>query len=656
MGREQWIYNQPYRLPGKPVTAENKMKKRNILLNAAIILLLATITSCGPGPLIGPTFTPTFTLTPTNSLTPTPTLTQTPTPDPYQMRSTNFANLTDLNRAEIYAWPIPSVQQLSIDTTNVHSGGKSIKDSGRVDNNHILQTVFYIHGLTGRNTIDLADKMLSIEMYVPSGSPLSYLSFELVDSENNSICVRANIHPQKGRWYTYEADTKMDIALGSWQYFDWLHSSGISSTADAINLLNNVQIIKVNGQNDSSLNEGGDTYFLIDRLGWAPSGALPAYNPSVDSLRKYAEARNLPVGAFIESSGSSDPQYLRTFLGEFDLGSTQAIYWPTTEPARYPLGRMGDNFDAAVQVPADVFLENVAGRLGSPLIRYAIQDIPGWLTAKSYMDAQTILENYVRAQVSYHKGKTKIWYVFNELLRNDIGYDPLYTGLGLKNRNDCPQTWDNNCSPFSNSPSDVTQIESAFRAAREADPDALLFLNDYGVEMGTQRADAYYNLIATLVHDHTPIDGVGLETHLMIDKDGQVLDVGSPMAFNPTDGLTGVAKDVERYEALGLKVVFSEVDVPIWTADVDSTPAGQQRLARRLQLQAEVYRSLMHIALTHSNVVAFVFQEWADQYSWVDYTWSGITYCQGYGDLGIFDVDYQPKPAYDALLDELKTP
>ena len=331
-----------------------------------------------------------------------------------------------------------------------------------------------------------------------------------------------------------------------------------------------------------------------------------------------------------------------------------AIYWPTSEPA-------SDNFDAAVQVPADVLLENIAGRLGSPLIRYALQDIPDWLPAKSYSDAQTILKNYVGAQVSYHKGKTKIWYVFNELLRYDLGYFP-YTGFGLKDRNQpSPHTWSNNYSPFSNSESDVTQIEAAFSVAREADPGALLFLNDGGVEeMGNPRnptrADAYYKLAAKLVSDGTPIDGVGLQAHFMIDKDGRVVYNGSniSLVFNSTDGLTGVAKNVERFEALGLKVAFTEVDVSIWTADIDSTPVGQSNLAKRLQLQAEVYRSLMSISLTHSNVEAFIFQGWADQYSWVNSTLAGTTWCKGYGDLGIFDVNYQPKPAYAAVLDALK--
>ncbi len=624
---------------------KTNFSRRDFLKMSMLGLGATYLAACGRLVPPSPTALPTLPVIPTDTFTPQPTATA--TPDPYQAWSTNFANLTDLAGAEIQEWS--GNGQLSIDTTNVQSGGKSIKDSGTVNDQHSLQTVFKINGLIGRDTVDLADKTLSIEMYVPSGSSQSYLSIELDDSANNAIIVRANIHTQKGQWYTYEADTNQAIALGSWQYFDWLHSPAISSTADAINLLNHVQIIKVNGQNNSSLNAGGDTFFLIDRLGWEPSGVLPAYDPSVDSLRKYAQARNLPVGSYIESDGLSDPQYMRIFLEEFDLGSIFSIYWPATEPA-------GDNFDAAVQVPADAFLENVAGRLGSPLIRYALQDIPGWLPAKSYTDAQTILDNYIGAQVSCHKGKTKIWYVFSELLWSGIGYTP-YTGLGLKDRNQPqPQTWYNNYSPFSNSPSDVTQIESAFRVARAADPDALLFLNEYSVEIGAARADAYYNLVAKMVQDGTPIDGVGLETHLSINRDDQVIDQGSPMvmAFNSTDGLTGVAKTVERFQALGLKVAFSEVDVSIWTADTDSTPAGQQRLAKRLQLQAGVIRSLMQIALNHSNVVAFVFQDWADQYSWIDYSSDGIKYYQGYGDLGIFDMDYQPKPAYTAILDALK--
>ena len=264
----------------RTIEMKTKFSRRDFLKLSLVGLGSAYLAACGQVLPPAPTSSATPPAIPTNiipTFTPTPTLTQTPTPDPYQAWSTNFANLTDLAGEEIQEWS--GNGQLSIDTTNVHSGGKSIKDSGTVNDQHMLQPVFKIHGLIGRDTVDLANKTLSVEMYVPSGSPLSYLSIELDDSANNAIIVRANIHTQKGQWYTYETDTQMDIALSSWQYFDWMHSPAISSTADAINLLNHVQIIKVNGQNDGSLNKGGDTYFLIDRLGWVPSGALPAYDP-----------------------------------------------------------------------------------------------------------------------------------------------------------------------------------------------------------------------------------------------------------------------------------------------------------------------------------------------------------------------------------------
>ncbi len=62
----------------------------------------------------------------------------------------------------------------------------------------------------------------------------------------------------------------------------------------------------------------------------------------------------------------------------------------------------------------------------------------------------------------------------------------------------------------------------------------------------------------------------------------------------------------------------------------------------------------MHIALTHPNVVAFNFFDWADEYSWTDP--EGYLHPAGFGnDLGLFDLLYQKKPSYEAVLDELRT-
>lgn len=605
-----------------PIPSKKTMKpaKRTVAARRAI-MLLASMSMCG-------TFV-------SNAFA-------APGPNPNQSWSTNFASLSNLAEAGILA-PI-SGTQLSIDTTNVNSGGKSIKTSGTIDDQHILQAYFTIHGLTGKDTADLSSKRLSVEVFVPYGSPLSYLQIELA-SRNSHMNVRANIFAQKGRWYTYQADLKLEIALASWQYQDWMHSPDLSSSADAIDFLKHVQDIKVNGQNAGS-NETGDTSFLIDRIGWEPSGDIPANNPTVDSLRKYADARNLLLGSYVELDRTSDPQFMRILLQQFDNAETQeAIYWPIAEP-------VGDSFEASVRNPADTFMENVAGRLGFPPVRYLVfGNLPNWLAAKSYEETQSILENWVRAQVGYHKGKTKIWVIFNELLRYDIGWAP-YTGLGLKDRNQQTQDWNANYMPFAKSPSDVSMIEAAFQEARAADPGARLFLDDGAVaEMGHPRADAFYDLVAKLVRDNTPIDGVGLQANLVISDDGDIKAKGDAWtATNFTDCFAGIAKNVERYQALGLKVAFIDVDVAIWTLDLDNTPAGKQKLSERLQLQAEAYRSLLHITLTH-HMPAFVLFDWPDQWSW---TINDPLEGNKYGDPGIYDADYQPKPAYYALLDELK--
>ena len=579
----------------------------------------------------------------------------TPTPNPvgsdtYATWSTNFANLTDPSGAGIGTWI--GGTQVSIETTNVNSGGKSIKDSGPVDDSHILQTYFMIHGLTGRDSVDLSDKTLSIEIYVPSGPPLGSLSIDLM-SGSDSLMVRANIYAEnlRGRWYTYTADTRMAVALGSWQYYDWMHTPAVASQADAVTLLQHIQTIRINAGNWGDLHEAGDAYFLVDKLGWAPSGAVPAYDPSADSLRKYAPA-NLLIGNFVESARSGDPQWLRFTLQECSCleENQESTRWPATEPA-------GDDFTATTAAPADTFFDSVSDKLGSPMVRYLVFDsIPDWLTTKSYADTQTILENFVRAKVGHYKGKTKIWFMFNEMLRYDVGWVP-DNGLDLKDRNQQPQTWGNEYSPFSSSPSDVTMIEDAFRVARGADPDALLFILDgANEEVGHPLPDAFYNLVAKLVSDGAPIDGVGMQAHLKIGADGNVHNIaGGPdytLAFDAVDGLTGVSQNVDRFQALGLKVVFAEVDVPIYTADIDSSAAGQALLAQRRQTQADVYKSLLHITLTHANMPAFIMFASADLYSW--YFDSPSASLHDYTDPGILDADFKPKPAYAALLDELK--
>ena len=58
-------------------------------------------------------------------------------------------------------------------------------------------------------------------------------------------------------------------------------------------------------------------------------------------------------------------------------------------------------------------------------------------------------------------------------------------------------------------------IADAFRLAHEADPQALLFYNDYGGEDLNGKSDRIYDLVRGLVQAQgVPIDGVGLQMHI----------------------------------------------------------------------------------------------------------------------------------------------
>src|SRR6185503_844924 len=91
-------------------------------------------------------------------------------------------------------------------------------------------------------------------------------------------------------------------------------------------------------------------------------------------------------------------------------------------------------------------------------------------------------------------------------------------------------------------------IADAFRLARQADPQALLFYNDYGGEGLTVKADRIYSLVQGLRAQGVPIDGVGLQMHLNA-------------AGRPSDA--DITANIRRLEALGLSVNISEMDVRI---------------------------------------------------------------------------------------------
>jgi len=165
-------------------------------------------------------------------------------------------------------------------------------------------------------------------------------------------------------------------------------------------------------------------------------------------------------------------------------------------------------------------------------------------------------------------------------------------------------------------------IDMAFRWAHEADPDALLFYNDWGGEGQGPKCDAIHALVRDLWQRGVPIHGVGLQMHVGLDACPEPQDV---------------AANMERLAALGLEVQITEMDVRI------EMPATQEKLDE----QARVYRDMLQVCLSADNCTGFVLWGFTDSHSWIP------DFFQGCGAALIFDEAYDPKPGCNALMDVL---
>ncbi len=89
-------------------------------------------------------------------------------------------------------------------------------------------------------------------------------------------------------------------------------------------------------------------------------------------------------------------------------------------------------------------------------------------------------------------------------------------------------------------------IAEAFRAAHEADPDAILVYNDYNIELGYKRPKRC-KCFKSLIDQKVPIHAVGIQGHWRMD--------------NPN--LAEVEEAIKEFSALGLKVMITELDIGV---------------------------------------------------------------------------------------------
>jgi endo-1,4-beta-xylanase len=335
--------------------------------------------------------------------------------------------------------------------------------------------------------------------------------------------------------------------------------------------------------------------------------ALASQLPAADALKDAAAKRGIRFGAAVQSGYiANEPAFATTLLREFNMVEPEwEMLWSAIHTSRNTY-----NFTGADAIVAYAALHNMPVR-ADHLVWH--QSLPDWLTKGNFTADQLnqILQEHISAVAGHYAGKVHSWEVVNEAVADG--------GVGLRSSiwNDQPGI----------GLSGIAWIEQAFNWAHQADPQALLFYNDYSAEDISAKSDYIYNMVKQMLADGTPIHGVGLQMHL-------TNNINYPNA-------AGLESNIKRLTDLGLQVVITEMDVRL---PVSSTGVASET---DLAIQSQLYGRAVSACIQFPLCTGI--QTWgiSDLHSWIPTTFPGT------GAGLMFDVNYQPKPAYSAVLDAL---
>jgi endo-1,4-beta-xylanase len=176
-------------------------------------------------------------------------------------------------------------------------------------------------------------------------------------------------------------------------------------------------------------------------------------------------------------------------------------------------------------------------------------------------------------------------------------------------------------------------IEKAFEYAHEADPNALLFYNDYDTEKKIKR-DKIITLLKGLIAKGVPVNGVGMQGHWSI--------------YEPT--AQELEESITQFAALGLKVQVTELDVSVHqkiNEPVKEKYTGKNIFTPEMEnLQIEKYKILFEVLRKHKDLISGItFWNLSDNNTWLDRF--PVTGRKDYPLL--FDTKSKPKKAYKAV-------
>ncbi len=339
------------------------------------------------------------------------------------------------------------------------------------------------------------------------------------------------------------------------------------------------------------------------------------------SLKEHAEAKRLPVGAAVNMALlRGDETYRRVLAEQYNMVvGENCMKWAALRPTAETF-----KFDEADELVSFAEQHGMQVR-GHNLCWH--EQLPAWFAgAVTKENAAKVLTDHIATVAGRYKGRIHSWDVVNEAVWMKDGRPD-----GMRSSS----PWYELLGP--------AYLEVAFRAARAADPGALLTYNEYGIEYDEPEEQgkraAVMALLKRLRETKGPggrplVDAVGVQSHL---KTANIAKLGE-----------GIREFAGKARKMGLQVFVTELDV-----DDDSLP-DEEALQQDRDV-ATVYGHYLAQMLQERSVTAVLTWGLADGQSWLQGEKSRVKHPQRMQRPLPFLVDengtYRAKPAYFAMRD-----
>lgn len=312
------------------------------------------------------------------------------------------------------------------------------------------------------------------------------------------------------------------------------------------------------------------------------------------------------IGAAVKVGDLEESEYATAVVENFDQISAEY------EMKMKQIWSSSSNYNwTQADLLVDFAQDNNMTLHGHTLLWY--REYPDWFAAAQYDSTafETLVKSYITTVVERYKGKIVSWDVANEIF-NDNG--------SLREDDFVYATFDD----------PIAFYGRCFQYVRDADPDVLLFYNDYSISIAAGKRYGVTEMVARFQEEGYPIDGIGDQFH-----------------YNLNTNESSIADGLRTMANTGLLIHLSELDLVVNVSKSNSyvfDTTEEQKQADKYQAIVEMYEDI-------PQEQKFGITTWGvtDKYTWLTGFWHEKEYPL------LFNQFYGKKLAYQGFLDGLNS-